>query len=461
MRFGAYFVGLCMVVIAAALGAAAYLAIGLSEIEAAAVALTVLSLLSAFSAFAGRRRDRAELSHQITELSRGTADLARQVGDLGRRVVALEGASAQNPDRTEAGAGAFAEEIELLGTLVKQLAESVAAHELALLEGASPMSPAPLAPAADAALRIEPQAQPAGAALPDGAGEQLPRVRAALEANRLDLYLQPIVTLPQRKVRFYEALTRLRDEDGVLLAPAEYMPAAEAGGLMPMLDNLMLLRAVQVARRLTAKNREIGLFCNVAAATLADAAPFAQFLEFLGANRALAPALILEFPQAALRDMGPIEQESLAQLAGLGFRFSMDHVNDLQIEPRALADQGFRYVKVAGPLLLGRDLAGAGDIHPSDLANLLARYGIELVAEKIESESTVVDLLDYDVRFGQGFLFAAPKLVREAALQGLSARVMPRPQAAQAAPAEDSDPQSRERITANLIQLARNMARRA
>jgi cyclic-di-GMP phosphodiesterase, flagellum assembly factor TipF len=51
-------------------------------------------------------------------------------------------------------------------------------------------------------------------------------------------------------------------------------------------------------------------------------------------------------------------------------------------------------------------------IHPADLADLLARFGIDLVAERIESESLVVDLLDYDVRYGQGFLFSTPRPVR-------------------------------------------------
>ena len=35
-------------------------------------------------------------------------------------------------------------------------------------------------------------------------------VRRAIEANRIDIHLQPIVTLPQRRIRYYEALTRLR-----------------------------------------------------------------------------------------------------------------------------------------------------------------------------------------------------------------------------------------------------------
>src|SRR5262249_43421138 len=42
----------------------------------------------------------------------------------------------------------------------------------------------------------------------------------------------------------------------------------------------------------------------------------------------------------------------------------------------------------------------------------------DLIAERIETETTVVDLLDYDVRFGQGFLFSPPRPVRAEALQG-------------------------------------------
>ena len=61
------------------------------------------------------------------------------------------------------------------------------------------------------------------------------------------------------------------------------------------------------------------------------------------------------------------------------------------------------------------------DIDPEDLADLLARSGIDLIAERIETETTVVDILDYDVRFGQGFLFSPPRPVRAEALHGLAA----------------------------------------
>jgi cyclic-di-GMP phosphodiesterase TipF (flagellum assembly factor) len=214
-------------------------------------------------------------------------------------------------------------------------------------------------------------------------------------------------------------MSRLKAEDGEVVSAGDFMAQAEAGALLPKLDSLSTLRCVQVVRRLLLKNRDIGLFCNISGATLTGAG-FPQFLEFADANRAISPSLVFEFTQSAVRAMGPIEHESLAALAERGFRFSIDNVTDLRVEPRELADRGFRFIKVPANLLLNRVGAASTDIHPADLSDLLGRFGIDLVAEKIESENTVVDLLDYDVRFGQGFLFSPPRPVRAEALQGMA-----------------------------------------
>ncbi len=132
---------------------------------------------------------------------------------------------------------------------------------------------------------------------------------------------------------------------------------------------------------------------------------------------------MLELTQSAVRAMGPIEHESLAALAERGYRFSLDNVADLRIEPRELAERGFRFIKVQASLLLNRGgVSTTTDIHPADLSDLVGRFGIDLIAEKIESEGSVVDLLDYDVRYGQGFLFAQPRPVRAEALQGIAER---------------------------------------
>ena len=119
--------------------------------------------------------------------------------------------------------------------------------------------------------------------------------------------------------------------------------------------------------------------------------------------------------------MGALESEGLASLRELGFRFSMDQVKDLQFGPRDLTERGIKFVKVPAALLLNR-VPESADIHTADLSDLLGRHGISLVAERIEAESVVVDLLDYDVRFGQGFLFSPPRPVRAEALQGVADR---------------------------------------
>ncbi len=453
MRLGAIFVALCMVLIAGSAGAVVYLVFGFSGGETVTVALAVLTGLGLYNAFTSRGGGSVGAS-QFADLAHATADLARQVGEIGRRLATLQSKVENTIERTRAATNPLAVEIDELGMLVNQLAETVARHETRLAELAR-LRPMPAAASestsSEAMGPVEPAAptrpEPPPAALAAGVHDALAAsvrdalasedmlavIRGAIDANRVDLYLQPIVTLPQRKVRYYEAMSRLRTDKGEVLQAANFIAQAERGGLMPQIDNLNVLRCVQVVRRLLLKNREIGLFCNLAGSTLADASVFPQLLEFLEANRAIAPSFAIEITQSVLRGAGPIENESLAALAERGFRFSLDNLQDLRLEPRELATRGFRFVKVPGSLLLNRTGAVAGtDIHPADLSDLLGRFGIDLIAEKIESEGMVVDLLDYDVRFGQGFLFSPPRPVRAEALQG----------------AERSDPVTRETAAA-------------
>ncbi len=439
VRISAIFIAVCMVLIAASLGIVVYLRFGFTGVELALVSLAVLTALAVYNVVSARLRDRAEASDHISSLSRSSSDLARQLAEFGRRLNAMDGKVEQVLDRSLATAQPLAAELEELSTLVKQLADSVASHELALgstgaKRGAAPATAAASAPTMPGAL---PDADfvPAAAAASSAPVVATPEptiaafhgldrdgiialVRNAVETNRIDLFLQPIVTLPQRKVRFYEAMSRIKGEGGEHIVAADFLKYAEAGSLMPKLDHLTVLRCVQVVRRLLLKNRDIGLFCNLSGATLTDAR-FASLLEFVEANRAIAPSLVFEFTQSAVRAMGPIEHESLAALAERGFRFSMDSLADLRVEPRELNERGFRFIKVPAALLLNRAGAASTDIHPADFSDLLARFGIDLIAERIENEGIVVDLLDYDVRFGQGFLFAPPRPVRAEALQGV------------------------------------------
>ncbi|EIG59237.1 MULTISPECIES: EAL domain-containing protein [unclassified Bradyrhizobium] len=451
IRISTIFIAICMVLVAASLGLVLYAVAGISGTESAIVALTALTFLILYNAVSMRLRDRSDVGGQIADLSRGTADLARQVAEFGRRLATIEAriasSNSANSDRIQAVVG----EINELGGLVRQLATTVSAHE-DLMAGNAPLpDPAPVArqeqdasldlmapfeeersaappqapapPPRPAAPAIQTQnANPVQTANGRNQTQLLATLRNAIDENRIDIFLQPMVTLPQRKVRFYEAVTRLRDERDQLVAAEEFISIAEASGLIGRIDNMVMLRCVQVLRRLMVRNKEVGVFCNVAASTLGNSTTFAQYLDFLEANRALAPSLVLEFKQSTFRNLGLAETENLAALAQRGFRFSIDHVTDLRIEPRELADRGVRFIKVPASLLLDPRQASASDIHPSDLSDLLGRFGIDLIAERIEGERAVIDLLDYDVRFGQGFLFAPPRPLRP---EGSSATAAP------------------------------------
>ncbi|HWL31323.1 MAG TPA: EAL domain-containing protein [Xanthobacteraceae bacterium] len=411
-RVGHTFIVLCMVLIAACAGAVVYLLAGFSGAEATVVSIAALTGLAVFDLVATRTHRQPDLDAQI-------ADLAAEVTSLNRRMTIMEDRARRNADGVEAAARTIAtpiaDELDELSALVKQLAETVAYQETEAAH-ATAFDTTPDVASPSEGVRttggapFEPPAAPANDPRP--AAGTIESVREAVDANRIDLYLQSIVTLPQRKVRYYEGLTRLRTESGSVIEPPEFLEAAEACGLMATIDTMLLLRSRQVVRRLQIKNRETCVFCNIATSTLNDAVVFPELLQFLNANKTLAPSLVLEFAQHALRDMGPMELESLAALRELGFHFCMDRITDLRIEPRDLAARGIRYVKISAPLLLGAAEAPHSDIHAADLSSLLARFGITLIVDRIEREAQVVELLEYGVRFGQGFLFSSPRPVR-------------------------------------------------
>jgi cyclic-di-GMP phosphodiesterase TipF (flagellum assembly factor) len=502
LRISAIFISTCMVLIAGSLGFVVYLRFGFTGAESALVALGTLTALAVYNAIAARKADRLEASNQLANLARGSGDLARQLAEFGRRLSTVEVKVDTVVDRALATAQPLAAEIEEMSALVKQLADSVAAQEMAInntalaLERRTVQTPAVNAPAVNAptihastaqaapaapvpaAPPVAPvSAAPVAAAAPPPIVDRkipafsgldrdgiIAAIRRAIDSGRIDLFLQPVVTLPQRKVRYYEALSRLKADNGDLVAADDFLDYAEAGSLMPSLDHLSVVRCVQVVRRLLLKSRDVGLFCNISGATLTDSG-FAKFLEFMEANRAIAPALVFEFTQSAVRAMGPIEHESLAALAERGYRFSIDNLTDLRVEARELNERGFRFVKAPAALLFNRVSVVSTDIHPADFSDLLGRFGIDLIADHIESESTVVDLLDYDVRFGQGMLFSPPRPVRAEALQGVSdtgrespfAQAMPANAAPPPAPAAAPSPSA---PAGSLAQLARAFSRR-
>lgn len=237
-------------------------------------------------------------------------------------------------------------------------------------------------------------------------------VREGLERNRVDLVLQPIVRLPQRKRAYFEAFTRIRDQNGSMLVPNQYIGIAEREGLIVAIDNMMLFRCVQLVRRTQSRNYNIGVFCNISAHSLTDRHFFSNFIEFMADNTALAADLIFEFPYATIANCDEEIEQHLRHLASLGFRFSVDQVSSLHIDYDDLVRHRFKFVKIDANILLQEVRQPTGNIAVEDIKRIFDRHGMDMIVEKIESESELLELLDLRVDFGQGYLFGAPRLSR-------------------------------------------------
>jgi cyclic-di-GMP phosphodiesterase, flagellum assembly factor TipF len=266
------------------------------------------------------------------------------------------------------------------------------------------------APVADEVLAVVPE--PAEAAAEIAPGDAMLRdLREAIDGNRVDLYLQPIVTLPDRKLRFYDASTRIRTGDDSFMPPGDYLELAEREHLMPRIDNVMLVKCVQLLRRLGPESRLKGVFCNLSAQSLLDHDFFPELVEFMEENSTLADNLTFQLSQRAVLDIGADELAGLKTLGKLGFVFSLDHVADLDVDFAALRDHFFRYVKIEAKTLL-HDMAEAGaSIPAADMTSYLDRFDLKLIVEKVDDEASLERLMDYGVDLAEGDLFARPRPV--------------------------------------------------
>jgi cyclic-di-GMP phosphodiesterase TipF (flagellum assembly factor) len=382
---------------------------GMAALVGLVILLVAIQIHGAFL----RRRERGAYAAAIAELKRADTQFVRAIEQAHAKIEDVkEAANARANEQSRK----IVSELKVLEGLMREFATRITekAKEVAPAEStAEPVAGRPAGPDT-AATYLDKMGLDTAAH-----SDLLETIRASLEENRVDLYLQPIVSLPQRKLRFYEALSRLRAEDGSVIMPAQYMKVAGPVGLMSVVDNLLLFRCVQIVRRLIHKSRGVGVFCNISGETLADAEFFPQFLEFMHHNRDLASQIVFEFDQRAILNAGQKGEENLLYLSSLGFALSMDHVETLAMDFERLKSLGFRHVKVRAETLIGGMAHAQAAVAAEDLKSLLQRHGLNLIAERVETEKTVVQLLDYGVDFAQGYLFGEPKPLREDSLKAL------------------------------------------
>lgn len=407
--------------------------------------LDVLELVVQQLADGEARADRSQFAMQALEAIRGLKHMTAGSTQLGAGQ--LGGASLAASQISDARPGAM-----LAAALPPGLHDQMAGHMapagmtplampplgglaeglmagLTAESGARPVSPAaggsfaPIAEREQAGLAEGQAAAPDSDETESGGFEEetlLAAVNEAIEADRIDLYLQPIVSLPERELTYYEAFSRLRNELGQVITPRDFLPVAEMAELVPIIDNQIILRVIQVVQRLAERGKGRLVFVNLSISSLRDAEFFAEFMDFMEANKWLSEHLVFEFTQEAVDSAGAYEHERMAAIAKLGFRFSMDQINRLDIDFKALSLMNFAFLKVDASLLLGSMDGSRTEIHSADLSAYLRRLNITMIVDMVEREAVVRQLRDYKVGYAQGLLFCEPKPVRPEVFGGNS-----------------------------------------
>jgi diguanylate cyclase (GGDEF)-like protein/PAS domain S-box-containing protein len=234
-------------------------------------------------------------------------------------------------------------------------------------------------------------------------------LRHAITAGQLRLHYQPKVDASDNRIIGAEALVRWQHPERGMVPPGEFIPLAEESGLiLPLTDWVLETACADLRQRLDKGLRSVPVSVNLASPSFADDGLRAQ-LQTLLARYGLTPScLVLEVTESLL--MSDVERavERLQELRGMGFKVSLDDfgtgysslgylkrfpIDELKID-RSFVTDAWRG---------GRD----GAIAVSVIA--LGRvFGLQVVAEGVETVGQSTFLLAHGCSRQQGYLFAKP-----------------------------------------------------
>jgi diguanylate cyclase (GGDEF)-like protein len=233
-------------------------------------------------------------------------------------------------------------------------------------------------------------------------------VQSALKAGRLILAYQPVVAALDRRVNHYECLARLQREDGSVLPASAFIPIVEQSVLMRLVDR----RALELAVEDLTNNRDIRLAINISGLTATDRSWLRAMNALLRGRPEIAQRLIVEITETvALNDI-----EETARFVGavrdLGCRVALDDFGAGYSSFRNLKALAVDCVKIDGSFVRGLTNNIDNQLFIRTLLGLADGFGLETVAECVETAEEAAHLVRRGVRYLQGYYFGRPTVER-------------------------------------------------
>lgn len=239
------------------------------------------------------------------------------------------------------------------------------------------------------------------------------RVRRALETGGLELHAQPIIGLdPARGVQErHELLVRLQGDDGVPVAPGEFLPSAERFGQIQAIDGWVVGRALDLLRR-TGEGGPV-LHVNLAPASIGDGELMAFTERALVASGIRRERLVFEITEtAAIGDLAAA-RATVGRLRRLGCTIAIDDFGMGFGSFSHLKHIPFDMVKIAGEFVHEVTTSRVDRLTVEAVAQVARGMGMSTVAEYVGDDATLDVLRDMRVDFAQGFHTGEPQPVAD------------------------------------------------
>ena len=246
------------------------------------------------------------------------------------------------------------------------------------------------------------------------------RVTRAAEENRLELFYQPIApigALRSPETRdvpvFHELTVRLRDDDGQLVPPSEFIPAAERYNVMSVIDRWVVLRAVELLRERRSRGTALPLLAVNLSGTSLNEQSFAEFVLQCVGDPAIARALCFEITETAAVTNLSNAIYFMRELKGRGCKFSLDDFGTGLSSFMYLKTLPVDFLKIDGQFISQVATDPVDRSMVEAISKVGRALGIATVAECVESQSVLDELERIGVDFAQGFFVAAPRPISE------------------------------------------------
>jgi cyclic-di-GMP phosphodiesterase, flagellum assembly factor TipF len=231
------------------------------------------------------------------------------------------------------------------------------------------------------------------------------KLESAFSDNGFAISFQPIVTLPQRKVKLYELALMLKDDvperSGSMVRKAVF-----AAGLAINYDLALIQRSLQMIGHFRSRQKEIAILCEITGAILVANPEFDQIISELRQQPSFAQSLTLGISYEAYSNLSVAEKDLLSFLSETGVKFALMGLTNMRLDPQALSAANIRFVTIDVMRLMDAVPTGLQglDVHVADLAGLFARSKIELIVQNIASDRDLLDIIDMEIPLAQGKL---------------------------------------------------------